>query len=128
MFINTELEARPKDAKYAKAAEIDWQHHNANIIHGEEGHRGFRCGRCAALAVVPVLIESTSGDHWQTKQIAWQEECDVVFRAFDDAVAEHLPIHIPAVASGPNAGEPRCETCPTKPDLPIKPIKPYERQ
>jgi len=54
---------------------------------------------------------------WQRQQIRWQEECDVIFRQFDNDVAAHFPQHL-----GPN-----CSNCPTPPPMPEKPKPPFER-
>lgn len=85
--------------------------------HGHPDHKGQRCAACAAESKNPVLIHPNSGDYWQTRQINWQEECDLVFRSFDDSVAEHFPLH-----TGP-----QCNSCPVKPVLPPKPVPIYER-
>ncbi len=85
--------------------------------HGEPGHKGVYCGKCAQLSSVQVQAAPTGGDHWQNLQIKWQEDCDVVFRTFDDAVADHFPDHAPV----------NCDTCPVPPELPGKPIRPEER-
>ncbi len=85
--------------------------------HGQPGHKGVCCGQCARLSVSQVQAAPTGGDHWQNKQIEWQESCDKIFRIFDDAVADHFPDHLPV----------NCEACPTPPDLPVKPLPPVER-
>ncbi len=85
--------------------------------HGHEDHTGYRCSACASESQVQVLIHPNTGDYWQSKQISWQEACDVIFRAFDDATAEHFPVHLPV----------NCKDCPEKPILPIKPVMPSER-
>ncbi len=88
-----------------------------NPDHGFDGHLPYVCGECAKLAPNRSLISPTTGDHWQTLQINWQEQCDIAFRAFDDEVAAHFPEHLPV----------GCQDCPDKPILPDKPIQPYER-
>lgn len=109
-------------------AQIEAKQNNPGEPHGSEDHTGFRCPQCAAESGYidadsgqwqhgAALIESSSGDHWQSKQIQWQEHCDRVFRAFDDAVAEHFPEHQPV----------NCKTCPEKPILPDKPHRPIDR-
>lgn len=85
--------------------------------HGDPGHGGYRCGECAQRSTNQVRIHPNSGDYWQTKQIEWQEACDVIFRQFDDAVAAHFPSHLPQ----------NCPDCPAKPILPEKPIVPSDR-
>jgi len=98
--------------------EIDLDKGNNPTAHGTEGHTGFRCGQCARAAnTVVEAYPIHAPDLWQKKQIDWQEECDEVFRAFDDAVAAHFPNHLPM----------GCVNCPVAPDLPIKPEPPYER-
>jgi len=86
--------------------------------HGVQGHVGHRCGPCAYLATEHIVeISPTGPDHWQNLQLSWQEDCDVIFRQFDDAVAAHFPQHLPA----------NCPDCPETPPLPPKPIPPVER-
>ncbi len=85
--------------------------------HGGPDHLGVYCGYCALLSGVQVQAAPTGGDHWQNLQLRWQEECDIVFRAFDDAVADHFPDHEPV----------NCDTCPSPPNLPEKPVRPIER-
>lgn len=97
--------------------EIELAKNKPNRGHDLDGHTGYRCRQCAEESPGTVLIESSSGDYWQTKQINWQEACDVVFRAFDDAVAAHFPDHEPV----------NCMTCPAKPVLPPKPQVPIDR-
>lgn len=125
-YIGVPDDERPKNCAWCLCEHIG-EHHHDDPEHGEEGHTGFRCVQCAmesgyydvndVWVPTTVLIESSSGDAWQTKQIVWQEACDVVFRKFDDDTADHFPVH-----------EPRgCTTCPEKPDLPPKPVKPIDR-
>lgn len=95
--------------------------------HGDEDHIGLRCPTCAAESgyyddddnwvSTSVMIESSSGDHWQTKQLQWQEACDVIFRQVDEATLAHFPEHEPQ----------NCKTCPVAPDLPPKPLRPIDR-
>jgi len=87
--------------------------------HGTEGHVGAYCGQCGALASVVIQLGPTGGDHWQSVQIAWQEQCDTIFRDFDNAVADHFPEHLPQ----------NCDGCPDASQwkLPEKPIQPIER-
>ncbi len=92
-------------------------HSNFDPEHGAEGHIGVRCSICAGLSPNAVLIESSSGDYWQTKQLNWQEDCDEVHTAFQEATAAHFPEHKPF----------GCDTCPTKPIMPIKPQRPIDR-
>lgn len=113
------------DKDRPSAAIVDWNLLFDRFPHGENGHSGFRCGQCASRGS---LITDHGIDHWQNKQLEWQEACDVIMAAFDVAVAEHFPYHIPAVASGPNMGTPRCDDCPEKPVLPEKPVQPFERR
>ncbi len=87
------------------------------IPHGVEGHTGYRCGSCALTKPGAVQVQSDSSDHWQTKQIEWQEECDKIFREFDVAVAAHWPVHLPV----------NCQDCPVTAPLPPKPTPPQER-
>jgi len=103
------------DDRYS-AYELDTQLRE-KAPHGVEGHLGWRCKECAMLAAVVVFAEPLGPDHWQNKQIAWQEECDVVMVAFDASVAAHFPVHLPQ----------NCNTCPVKPILPPKPVAPVER-
>lgn len=95
---------------------LDFERHQSPG-HGAEGHTGYRCGSCAAESGVAILAAPDTGNYWQNLQIAWQEQCDILFNQFDDAVATHFPLH-----TGPG-----CKTCPTKPEMPPKPIKPNER-
>lgn len=99
------------------ASKSDWTLED-DVAHGLPGHKGVRCGTCAQHSTTIVRLQPTLADYWQTKQIEWQEACDVVFRAFDDSVAAHFPEHVPGAK---NCG------CPTKPKLPQKPQMPYER-
>jgi len=96
--------------------------------HGVPGHLGYRCVQCARVAETRVEITQDSTGYWQGKQISWQEDCDEIMTQFDEDVAIHFPIHIPAVATGSNVGESRCTTCPVKPILPVKPNPPIERR
>lgn len=56
-------------------------------------------------------------NYWQDKVIKWQEECDRMFRQFDDSVAAHFPQHM-----GPG-----CKGCPVAPPMPPRPERPFER-
>lgn len=95
--------------------------------HGDENHVGHRCSQCAAESgyydendiyiQTGVMIESSSGDHWQTKQLQWQEACDMIFRAVDEATLAHFPEHEPQ----------NCKTCPVPPVMPPKPLRPIDR-
>jgi len=85
--------------------------------HDTGDHIGVYCGECGMQSATVVLAGPTSADHWQDKQLSWQEDCDTVFRAFDDAVAAHFPDHLPV----------NCQDCPAPPALPEKPIRPVER-
>lgn len=105
------------DHKFPNAAVEEFSH-NSDVEHGMEGHKGFRCLECARISPNMIGIVSDGGDYWQNKQIAWQEECDVVFRAFDDAVAAHFPNHLPQ----------NCQSCPVPPALPERPNPPAERR
>lgn len=110
----------------------EWRLQGNDAEHGEEGHKGFRCYACAYDAVQVVEIHEDSGDYWQSKQIAWQEDCDVVMAAFDAAVAEHFTNHLPAIAETDTMGQVtyhrQCRTCPVKPVMPAKPEPPFERR
>lgn len=97
---------------------VDWEKKHDQADHGAPGHIGFRCGQCAQDSTDhSVAITDHHIDYWQTKQIDWQEACDVVMRAFDQAVEDHFPEHQPQ----------GCQTCPVMGDLPEKPSPPYER-
>lgn len=85
--------------------------------HGHPDHEGLRCAECALMSPNACIIHPSSGDYWQDLQIKWQEQCDVIFRRFDDAVAAHFPDHQPQ----------GCMSCPPKPILPVKPTMPFER-
>lgn len=101
----TDAQDRPDDGIWSDEA------------HGLPDHKGFRCGQCAINTGRSVAVAPPGPDYWQSKQIHWQEECDVSFKAFDDSVAEHFPKHDPY----------NCETCPVKPIMPPKPLAPVER-
>lgn len=73
------------------------------------------------------IYERQSEDGYQNELHDWSEACDAIHTEHLIAITEHLPEHIPAVATGANAGEVRCETCPVMPEMPRKPIRPYER-
>lgn len=105
------------ETEHLSAYQVDRQHGNINIPHGFPDHTGYRCSQCAMLSDNAIVIEQTSGDHWQSKQIKWQEECDIIFKQFDEDVAAHFPVHLPQ----------NCTTCPQPPQLPVKPIQPFER-
>lgn len=109
-------EKNPKG--YAPPEVIDWEKKSDQHNHGEEGHIGYRCAQCAYLSGAMVSMNEHGIDHWQDKQIAWQEECDKRMSAFDVAVAEHFPVH--------RERDPLCE-CPQRPNLPEKPAPPFER-
>ncbi len=103
-------------------SERESSHHHEDLMmneppHGEPGHGGYKCSECAQEGKNQVRIHPNTGDYWQTKQIEWQEQCDVIFRQFDDDVAAHFPQHLPR----------GCENCPEPPELPPKPIVPVER-
>jgi len=96
--------------------------HLDDPVHGDEGHIGYRCYQCAQVSTVRVLLQPNSGDYWQTMQINWQEQCDLLQHEYDVAVGEHYKVHIPAMLDANN----ECE-CPIPPDMPPKPIMPAER-
>lgn len=100
------------------AAIVDYEKKRDHYAHGVEGHTGFRCGLCAGDSKVSVQISEHGVDHWQNKQIQWQEECDKIMVAFDVAVSNHFPNHLPA----------NCQECPVSPELPEKPTQPFERR
>ncbi len=109
------IEAAITDATDRPYVEADQLYNDPD--HGMDGHIGHRCKQCAYLSGKTVAIAPAGPDHWQSLQIAWQEQCDVIFRQFDDAVAAHFPKHLPA----------NCPDCPETPPLPIKPVAPVER-
>lgn len=114
----TPLDERPKNCAWCLREHIG-DEHMTDPQHGAPGHIGFRCPICAAESPNAVLIETTSGDAWQTKQIKWQEACDVVYRQFDDDNAAHWKEH--------KARD--CLTCPVIEDypMPVKPQMPLDR-
>lgn len=119
--LDHKLKAKPRWHKDDRktAYEIDRAAGNSHIQHGTEGHTGFRCKECADLSgVTHSIYDFPNDDLWQQKQIDWQEQCDAMFRAFDDSVAAHFPTH-----TGP-----QCQSCPQTPPMPAKPVRPYERQ
>ncbi len=73
------------------------------------------------------IYRRQSEDGYQNELHEWSEACDKIHTQHLIAITEHLPEHIPAVATGANAGDVRCETCPVMPEMPNKPIRPYER-
>ncbi len=85
--------------------------------HGADGHTGFRCGECALESPEVVKAVPSSADYWQDKQIAWQEQIDILMREFDVDMSDHLPNHLPV----------NCTTCPRPKALPTKPLPPQER-
>lgn len=105
------------DTDYPSAAIADWDAKGGQYEHGVDGHTGYKCGACALLSVVRVAATSHSVDYYQTKQLEWQEECDVIMGQFDLDVAAHFPLH-KAV---------NCQECPVTGILPTKPVPPVER-
>ena len=91
---------------------------NEDVDHGVDGHSGYKCGQCALASGRAVVVYPDTLDFWQDLQIAWQEDCDVIFAAFDDSVATHFPNHLAV----------NCKSCPVKPKLPVKPEPPNERR
>jgi len=73
------------------------------------------------------IYEPQSEDAYQNELHEWSEACDAIHMAGLEAIAAHLPEHISAVSTGPNAGTVRCETCPEIGEMPAKPMRPYER-
>lgn len=114
------------------AQEQDWQAQGSDPEHGLPGHFGYRCFACAYDSVNTVEIHEDSGDFWQSKQIGWQEDCDVLMAGFDRQVADHFPDHLPPTATVDAFGEVtytrQCRTCPVAPELPAKPDPPWERR
>lgn len=102
---------------YPEPEIVDWEAKSDQHFHGEDGHTGYRCGQCAREAVEQVASTDYSVDYWQTKQIQWQEDCDVIMADFDRRVAQHFPKH-KAV---------KCKTCPKTSPLPEQPNPPIER-
>lgn len=105
------------DTDHPSAAIADWEAKSGAFEHGTEGHKGYRCGQCAMLAPTRVSATNHSVDYYQTKQLEWQEKCDVIMAQFDSDVAAHFPKH-KAV---------KCLSCPKTGKLPEKPIPPVER-
>lgn len=99
------------------AWELDWPRAGGEPAHGLEGHTGYRCKECAMGSKNPILVESDSGDYWQTKQIRWQEEVDDLHNQFNAQIEAHFPSH---QAIG-------CSSCPKSPAMPAKPMPPVER-
>jgi len=96
----------------------DFQKKSDGLAHGEEGHNGWRCGQCAQEGKGNVVqVTEHAVDYWQTKQLDWQEQCDMIQVRFDEEVAAHFPDHR---AVG-------CRTCPMTQPMPEKPNPPYER-
>lgn len=85
------------------AAEVDFQNRPRC-----DDHDRPKCGECGRRSDGYLAVHDSSVDHWQTVQLDWNEECDVLLR-------EHLPNHQPG------------GSCPTCPVYPPKPVKPYER-
>lgn len=96
---------------------VDWEKKSDKYNHGELGHIGYRCGKCAIESGNSISLNTHGVDHWQDKQIAWQEECDVIMSQFQTDVAEHFPNHTSS----------KYCNCPDKPVLPVKPAPPVER-
>lgn len=123
-------DAIPLDERLT-AQEQDWAIQGGEA-HGLPGHTGHRCYACAYDSEQTVEIHEDSGDYWQSKQIAWQEDCDVVMVEFDKAVATHFPDHLPPVAvtdaRGQVTWDRQCLTCPVVPVMPDKPEPPFERR
>jgi len=113
---------RVYDEDRKSAHQIDREHGNRVTEHGEEGHTGWKCIKCAMLAkdVVSAFPEHDD-DHWQDTQLKWQEECDILH----SAKITHLPNH------QPNNTNSRCsvlrEECILYKADPTKPIKQFER-
>jgi len=84
---------------------------------------GYRSSVSAADSVSQCKIQPTTVDYWQDKQLAWQEDCDVVMVQFDRDVADHFPVHQPMDMKTGQV----CPTCPQRPILPLKPHPPVER-
>jgi len=112
-----QVDINDTDHKYPTAAHEAFAL-QSDVPHNVNGHTGFRCIECARESPVMVSIVDDGGDYWQNVQIQWQEECDKVMSAFDEAVAIHFPVHQPQ----------NCQTCPVKPILPEKPNPPVERR
>jgi len=104
------------DHKFPNAS-VEWYEKISDLPHNMNGHTGHRCIECARESENPISTESDSGDYWQNKQLAWQEECDVIMAKFDREVAIHFPAHMPM----------NCTTCPMTGTLPPKPNPPIER-
>jgi len=102
--------------------EIDRKMGNRVTEHGEEGHTGWRCIKCAMESEVMVsAFPAHSDDHWQDVQLGWQEECDKLHSAKID----HLPVHQPNNMSS-ECSVVREECVLYQPDPP-KPVKQFER-
>lgn len=102
---------------YPPSAIVDWKAKGGGNEHGTTVHQGYKCGQCAAESGNPIAATDHSVDYYQSKQISWQEECDVIMRKFDSDVAAHFPLH-KAV---------NCPDCPMPTILPPKPVPPVER-
>lgn len=102
---------------YPPAQVVDWGKKSDAHNHGELGHIGYRCGLCALESGRSISLNTHGVDHWQDKQLAWQEECDTIQVHFDETVAAHFPDH-KAV---------NCQTCPETTQMPPKPLPPVER-
>lgn len=102
--------------EYPDPAIVDWEKKNASE-HGTEGHVGYMCGQCARDGPNPIFASEDTIDLWQDRELVWQEECDMLQNAFDDAVSEHFPVHKPV----------GCLTCPKTPTMPVKPVRRAER-
>lgn len=90
----------------------------SDVPHGEEGHKGYKCGQCARLGANPISITDHSIDRFQNILLDWQEECDGLMTEFDKKVAAHFSVH--------REKDPLCD-CPQVPRLPDKPQPTYER-
>lgn len=106
-----DIDDRPAAPKFDQ-----WQ---ADELHGVPGHHGYLCRQCAFLSEITVQAAPTGADHWQNLQIAWQEDCDIVFRQHDVDTWQHM-------SSGTHQPV-NCLLCPVPPVMPVKPEPPYER-
>lgn len=102
--------------------EIDRAMGNRSTTHGEEGHTGWKCIKCAMEAdTVVSAFPPHDDDHWQDVQLHWQEDCDKLH----SAKITHLPDHVPNDrASDCFTGTAKCILY--EPDPP-KPEKQFER-
>ncbi len=123
-------EAEDEDRK--EPYEIEMELNGAWYEHGTEKHTGYRCGICALATGRAVQVFPDLGSYWLEKQVAWQEECDVLMVGFDVQVAKHFPDHLPPTPIIDKLGQTtwahNCETCPKAPDMPAKPLPPFERR